>query len=116
MYESYHAHIYYDAATRAAAAKVRVELERNFKVEMGRWRDEPVGPHPRSMYQVAFKKSQFPKVVPWLMESRAGLTIFVHPNSGDGYGDHAHRAIWMGKILRLRLGIFKQMPKQVTKG
>lgn len=111
MYDSYHAHIYYDAETRKTAAKVRTELERLFKVEMGRWRDEPVGPHPQAMYQVAFKKGQFPKVVPWLMENRAGLTIFVHPNSGDDYGDHAHRAIWMGKMLRLRLAMLRNLKR-----
>ncbi len=116
MYDSYHAHIYYDDATRAAAAKVRTELEQGFKVELGRWHDEPVGPHPRSMYQVAFKKSQFPKVVPWLMENRAGLAVLIHPNSGDGYGDHTHRALWMGRMLRLRLGIFTKGPKQGPKG
>jgi DOPA 4,5-dioxygenase len=108
MYESYHAHIYYDAATRRSAAKIRKLLEENFQVEMGRWRDEPVGPHPQSMYQVAFRKGQFPKIVPWLMENRAGLTVLVHPNSGDDYGDHAERAIWMGRMLRLRLGFFKR--------
>ena len=111
MFNSYHAHIYYDAATRRTAAKVRKQIEDTFAVEMGRWHDEPVGPHPRSMYQVAFKKSEFAKFVPWLMENRAGLTVFVHPNSGDDYADHAIHAIWMGKMLRLKLGMFSKNGK-----
>ena len=35
----YHAHIYYDDASRGTAARIREEIERKFKVEMGRWRD-----------------------------------------------------------------------------
>jgi len=40
----YHAHIYYDDASRDIAAHLRETIERNFKVEMGRWR----GPTGRS--------------------------------------------------------------------
>ncbi len=112
MFDSYHAHIYYDAATRPIAAKVRERLGAAFEVELGRWHDEPVGPHPAAMYQVAFRKGQFPKVVPWLMEHRQGLTVLVHPNTGDDYGDHADRAIWMGRKLRLRLAYLKKLQKR----
>ena len=35
----YHAHIYYDDASRDTAAQLREAIERKFKVEMGRWRD-----------------------------------------------------------------------------
>jgi DOPA 4,5-dioxygenase len=107
MFNTYHAHIYYDSESRATAGRLRRQIQRNFRVEMGSWRDAPVGPHPRSMYQVAFKKTEFARIVPWLMANRSGLTVFVHPNSGDDYADHAIHAIWMGKMLRLRLAIFK---------
>ena len=39
----YHAHIYYDAETRRAAAELRAALADCFNVALGRWRDEPVG-------------------------------------------------------------------------
>ncbi|HJU11943.1 MAG TPA: DOPA 4,5-dioxygenase family protein, partial [Candidatus Binataceae bacterium] len=48
----YHAHIYYDENSREIATRIRSAIERSFQVVMGRWRDEPVGPHPQSMYQV----------------------------------------------------------------
>ena len=108
MFNSYHAHIYYDACSRGTAARLREEIEARFRVEMGSWHDAPVGPHPQSMYQVAFKKAEFPSIVAWLMETRAGLTVFVHPNSGDDYADHATNPLWMGKMLRLRLGMFNK--------
>ncbi len=99
--KGYHAHIYYDAATRDTAARVRGGLA-NFKVQLGSWHDEPVGPHPQSMYQVLFAPEEFDKVVPWLMLHREGLTVLVHPSTGDGYGDHLERSLWMGAVLKLR--------------
>ena len=52
---SYHAHVYYDPATRKSAAQVRTDLIARFPVRLGRWRDKPVGPHPVPMFQVAFE-------------------------------------------------------------
>ena len=69
----YHAHIYYDAEGRETAARLRQAIGEQFDTQLGRWHDEAVGPHPISMYQVAFPASEFPKVVPWLMLNRAGL-------------------------------------------
>ena len=100
-YESFHAHVYYGPATRAEAERVRGQLDALFQVELGRWRDEPVGPHPRAMYQVAFAADQFPALVTWLMEHRGGLTVLVHPNTGDDLGDHLDRALWLGEKLEL---------------
>jgi DOPA 4,5-dioxygenase len=99
----YHAHVYYDDASREAAARLRETLERRFTVEMGRWRDEPVGPHPQAMYQVKFAPEVFARIVPFLMLNRAGLTILVHPDTGDAYTDHAENALWLGAKLPLRL-------------
>ncbi len=99
--KGYHAHIYYEPATREAAAHVRSGLA-NFKVQLGSWHDEPVGPHPKSMYQVLFAPEEFDKIVPWLMLHREGLTVLIHPSSGDSYGDHIERSLWMGSVLKLR--------------
>ena len=99
----YHAHVYYDDARRADAAAVRDALGSAFPVKLGRWRDEPVGPHPAPMYQVAFAAEDFGRIVPWLMLNRRELTILVHPETGEAVGDHSDRALWMGQKLALRL-------------
>lgn len=112
--ESYHAHVYFDAATREPAQALRSAIVEQFEVEMGRWHEKPVGPHPRWSYQVAFKPAVFAQIVPWLMLNRRGLTIFLHPNTGDGLADHRDNPTWMGEMLELDLSIFGPKQKEVA--
>ncbi|MCH9044784.1 MAG: DOPA 4,5-dioxygenase family protein [SAR324 cluster bacterium] len=106
-YESFHAHVYYDEAGRETAARVRERLDALFEVQLGRWREEPVGPHPTAMYQVAFAADQFGRVVPWLMEHHAGLSVLIHPNTDNDLLDHSERALWLGEKLALKLDFFR---------
>lgn len=101
----FHAHIYFDTASRDAAAHVREELGARFDVQLGRWHDKPIGPHPKAMYQVAFLPNQFDKVVPWLMLNRKGLDILIHPETGDDVGDHTDRSLWLGNKLELNIEV-----------
>jgi aromatic ring-cleaving dioxygenase len=104
----YHAHVYYaPTTTREAAARLREGLGERFTVRLGRWHDEAVGPHPISMYQVAFAVAEFPRVVPWLMINRGSLSILVHPLTGDDYDDHAYFSLWLGTPVPLRLEVLK---------
>jgi len=99
--QSYHAHIYYDpGSTRDAASRVRAGLTA-FNVQLGNWHDAAVGPHLDAMYQAVFSPEEFGKVVPWLMLHREGLSVLVHPSTGDSYGDHLERSLWLGASLKL---------------
>ena len=95
----YHAHVYYDGPSRPIAERLRRRLARNFEVTLGRWHDEPVGPHPISMYQVAFETGQFVALVPWLALNREGLSILVRPSTGDHLSDHTDFAMCLGEQL-----------------
>jgi aromatic ring-cleaving dioxygenase len=108
--ESYHAHIYYDpASTRDRAERLRERIAASFpQAKLGRWHDELVGPHPQSMYQVAFPTEMLASFVPWLMLNRDGLTILLHPETGNNYRDHSAHAAWFGAVLPLRLDVFKE--------
>ena len=99
----YHVHVYYDQETFPLAARLRETLAANFPVELGRFSDEPVGPHPVSQYQVIFKTDAFQTVVPWLMLHREGLDILVHPLTDDMVDDHTVYAMWLGAPIKLRL-------------
>jgi aromatic ring-cleaving dioxygenase len=106
--KNFHAHIYYDPESRGAAARVREGLAARFNVQLGRWHDEPVGPHPRSMYQVLFAPSDFGAIVQWLMLNREGLTVLVHPSTGDSFGDHLERSLWLGAVLKLNESVLRR--------
>ncbi len=107
LIQSYHAHVYYDAETKETAARLRAEVEARFDdITMGRWHDKPVGPHPRWSYQIAFETALFDELVPWLALNREGLTVLVHPNTGQDLPDHADRAMWLGESPELNLSIF----------
>ncbi len=103
----YHAHVYYDAETRQVAARVREGLEQ-FDAKLGSWHDEPVGPHTKGMYQVEFLPREFAAIVPWLMLNREGLDVLVHPSTGEGYGDHMIRSLWLGTKLEINKKAFKR--------
>src|ERR1700693_4251119 len=107
--EDYHAHIYYDADTRDIAAELREDLDYKFTVELGRWHDEPVGPHPQAMYQVKFATKEFTRIVPCLMLKRLRLNILVHPNTGDAHEDHATHALGLGNKLKLLLDVLRDL-------
>ncbi|HEX9461893.1 MAG TPA: DOPA 4,5-dioxygenase family protein [Alphaproteobacteria bacterium] len=105
----YHVHVYYDPATsRDRAARLRERVAAAFpEAKLGRWHDELVGPHPQSMYQIAFPHALFDSLVPWLMLNRNGLIILLHPETGDDYTDHSAHAAWLGAALPLRLEVFR---------
>ena len=77
---AYHAHVYFDAAQRGRAVRLRQELGRRFAVRIGGMHDRPVGPHPQAMFQAVFAAADFGRVVPW-----------------------RDRALWLGRSLRLDL-------------
>ena len=99
---SYHAHVYYDpASTREVAGTLRRQVSERFSVRLGRWFDQPMGPHGQAMFQIAFRKPLFRTLVPWLMLNRNGLSILVHPNSDDQRLDHLQRGLWLGPAVRV---------------
>jgi DOPA 4,5-dioxygenase len=111
----YHAHVYYDAESKPTAAEVRAGVEARFEmrpgdmrpggIRMGRWHDDPVGPHPMGSYQIAFAPELFGEIVPWLALNRRGLTVFIHPETGDDVTDHSDYAIWLGEQREVDLSV-----------
>jgi DOPA 4,5-dioxygenase len=102
----YHAHVYYDPGSRERAARLRERAAGAFPdAILGRWHDAPVGPHPQSMYQIAFPRTMLAGFVPWLMLNRDGLTILLHPETDNARADHSAHAAWFGAVLPLRLDV-----------
>jgi DOPA 4,5-dioxygenase len=109
----YHAHIYYDpASTRERAARLRQRVAAAFPdAVIGRWHDELVGPHLRAMFQIAFPPTMLATFLPWLMLNRDGLTILLHPETGNAYADHTDHAAWLGGVLPLKLDVLRRAPE-----
>jgi len=97
--KGYHAHVYYNTATKAKAAKLSATLIGKFKVEGGTLSDEPRGPHPISQFNVIFETPEFQQIVPWLMLNHGRLSIMVHPNTTNPRRDHLADALWIGSPL-----------------
>lgn len=99
----YHAHVYFDAATRPAAERLRDTLLGMFAVKPGVFADAPRGPHPVPQFNMIFEISQFQEIVPWLMLNRDGLSVLVHPLTGNNRDDHTKNALWLGTPVPLIL-------------
>lgn len=103
--QSWHAHVYFAAGSRDAARAFREAVVAHFgeAIEMGRFHERPVGPHPQWSYQIAFAPDRFAEVVGWLSLNHGPLDVFVHPNTGDQLRDHRDSAIWLGRSYTLNL-------------
>lgn len=99
----YHVHVYFDPETRDTAVALREEIGRRFDVMLGRVWDQPVGPHPKAMFQVSLEPGTFATLVPWLMMNHRGLAMLIHPESGHELEDHRDNALWLGEKLELVL-------------
>jgi aromatic ring-cleaving dioxygenase len=110
--KGYHAHLYYAPGTKPIAERLRTAIGERFpSARIGSWHDEPVGPHPVAMYQVAFAIQDFPSLVPWLMLNRDELDVLVHPLTDDSVADHTRFALWLGSPLPLRVNVLRRGPR-----
>jgi len=105
----FHVHVYFDPPTRVTALAVRDGLAERFDVELGRIHGRPMGPHPKSMYQVKFAPSEFSALVQWLMLNHAGLDVLIHPETGDDVADHTEQALWLGQKLDLNIDFLRKI-------
>jgi aromatic ring-cleaving dioxygenase len=105
LIDSWHAHVYFDASSRDAARALREIIERELtgRVDLGRFHEKPVGPHPMWSYQLAFPAANFHAVVSWLALNHDALDVFIHPNTGDELRDHRDCALWLGRSHVLNL-------------
>lgn len=102
---SWHAHVYFGADTRDDAWSVREVVAVHFadRVQIGRFHERPVGPHPQWSFQIEFVPRDFADVMSWLALNHCGLDVFAHPNTDDELRDHRDCAIWIGHSHELLL-------------
>lgn len=103
---SFDAHIYYDEDSFEQAKSLIEAASEKFTLRIGHMHRLPVGPHPCWSCVLEFKPPLFAEIMPWLMLNRKGLTVLVHPDTGNDLLDHTDYALWMGEIKTLKLSVF----------
>ncbi|KAF1043252.1 DOPA 4,5-dioxygenase family protein [Xylophilus sp.] len=106
IFDRYHAHVYFGPDTVGQARVLCEEAGRRFGVAVGRVHERRVGPHPHWSCQLAFDRTQFEALVPWLDAQRGGLDVLVHGLSNDPLADHTDHASWLGWPSTLDLSVF----------
>ena len=106
--DGYHIHFYCEANEITKCVEVRNKFSEELTVVdgTGTVRRQPVGPHPLPMFESWFRSEHLDEVVRWAMLNRRGLSVMIHPVSGDDLADHRDHSLWLGKPLVLDLSIF----------
>ncbi len=109
-FEYFHSHIYYDVNSKPQAQKLHQVLKENMtdKLRISQMHDMLMGPHPMWMFEADFKAQNFLDVIRFLSENRNGLSILIHPLSGNAILDHTDYAMFLGEKQKLILSIFGQ--------
>jgi aromatic ring-cleaving dioxygenase len=108
LYDRYHAHVYFDAATVERATALCHQAGTQFNLPVGHVHCQPVGPHPSWSCQITFKAEDFEAFISWLDLERHGLTILVHGVTGNDLADHTDHATWLGEAQALNLAMFQK--------
>lgn len=105
----YHAHIYYEAASRPLAETMRCVLSDRMAAGelaplrfVGSLRDGKAGPHPLPQFEIHFTADGL-EVLRKIIRA-SGLTALIHPLTDDDLADHTRLAEWIGTPLALDLG------------
>ena len=101
----YDVHIYFEGAdghakANALAAAVKAAIpgvEGPFQVKAG------LGPHLFANVEVAIPPEALSKVLTLLQLDNKGLSVLVHPHTGDETLDHTKLVNWVGKPVPLNL-------------
>ena len=112
-FEKYHFHLYFDNTEIDVLKRVLKKLEVFDKIEIGRIREYPVGPHPTGSCQITVQLGDFEKMLSWFLFERDGLDIFIHALSGDDLKDHTDYTLWVGQQHELNLDFFRPSLKCV---
>jgi aromatic ring-cleaving dioxygenase len=117
--KGYDIHIYFNPEQKFEARNIAWQIITNFPDAVKTQSPHEVGivgPHLTPNFEVDIKPEAFGKVVGWLQRANPGLSILVHPKTGDELADHTNAALWLGKQLPLKLSIFQPATGQQPAG
>ena len=113
---SYDFHIYYNPETRSTAIKLKDKIFENFQKEIDSDQlivkvlksDLITGPHDLPFFEIDIESPLiFAKFFSFTQLNHSGLSILVHPNSGDVYKDHTIHTTFIGEGVGLKENILR---------
>lgn len=115
--ENYDIHIYFEKGTDSENLAYRLALE--IKMLFPHALMSPtgihevgiVGPHAAPNFEVDIKPESFGEVVSWLQRNGKGLSVLIHPHTGDVVKDHLESALWLGKPVDFNPAFFEARKK-----
>ncbi len=105
--ENFHAHVYYDAPTRAQAEKLCAAAGQKFGVKVGRMHDHPVGPASARKLPANHRQGSIHGRRFMAGAQPSGLTVLHHAQTGNALRDHTDHVIWLGPSETLKLDQFR---------
>ena len=102
----YHAHVYFDERTLSDAKNLCVATRDKFNIAMGTVHEKNVGPHPCWSCQLTLPAELLGPIIEFMNFRRQGLTVFIHPLTGNDLIDHTEYLIWLGESKQLKIDQF----------
>ena len=97
-----HAHVYYEAQRRKFAEEMREGLLLSkWCLFVGPLKDNVVGPHPQSQFEIHFLEVELIKAMKHLLLVRKNISILVHKVTQNDFLDHTENCFWLGDELIL---------------
>lgn len=108
-FKAFHSHIYFDENKIVKAENFHKKFSQlSLPIQISKLIHKPIGPHPFPMFEVDFKGEHFLAMIHFMQENRDGLSILIHPLSGNEILDHTDHAMFLGKKEKLNLAIFNE--------
>lgn len=97
-------HIYFTEKNYDRALAFQVEFKRSHpQLSISELIHLPTGPHPYGMFQVSFNSEIFLELISFMQKNRNGLSVLVHPVSGNQLMDYTEHAMFLGKKVELNI-------------
>lgn len=116
---AYHVHIYFQPGTASEQDAVNIvqKLDERFPGAIkNAHRVGKVGPHIETNIGATILPESFGEVVSWLQMNSKGLSILVHPRTGDEWVDHKEAAMWLGEQVGFNEKFFEPLKPKKPQG
>jgi len=110
--EGYHIHIYFEPETtdEISALSVSSQLNELFPEYIeGTYNVGTVGPHIMPNIELDISREGYGEILQWLQLNSQGLSILIHPETGDDMKDHLESSIWINKEVGYNQTFFDKL-------